>query len=287
MEKIIVKVLASVLSRRYLWRLGRSLYRVARADTQNKMELNGEHLMQSQLLNKFSTCNEKLTVFDVGANIGDWSWSLLQKSTGFGNIAGLEIHAFEPVSSTFAILKKRFSTHPFLASVHVVPQALSNKEGISEIFFGGEQGRTSSLHQDAMNPTKQPLRVNKTTIDAYCAKNKIQVIHYLKCDSEGHDVAVLNGARQLFQEQRILACQFEYNHRWIYSRHYLKDIFDFSLNLPYGIGKITPKGVELFDAWHPELEKYFEGNYLIIHQKALPWFSVRRGKFDGYNTYHI
>ncbi len=96
---------------------------------------------------------------------------------------------------------------------------------------------------------------------------------------------VLFGIQGLIESERILVIQFEYNLRWIYSRHYLKDVFDFISGHPYKIGKITSETIEVYERWHPELEKFFEGNYLLIHQKSLKWFDLMEGSFDEYNTY--
>ena len=82
-----------------------------------------------------------------------------------------------------------------------------------------------------------------------------------------------------------MACQFEYNYLWIYSRHYFKDVFDFIKGTGYCVGKITPGGVELYEQWHPELDRFIAGNYLLLHPDALNWFVTHKGQFDAYNTY--
>ena len=94
-----------------------------------------------------------------------------------------------------------------------------------------------------------------------------------------------NGYERLLVENRIMACQFEYNHRWIYSRHCFKDVFAFIKDTRYFVGKITPRGSELYEQWHPELNRFFEGNYLLIHPDALNWFVTSKGSFDAYNAY--
>jgi hypothetical protein len=127
--------------------------------------------------------------------------------------------------------------------------------------------------------------VNVTTIDDYCASKKIATIQLLKCDTEGHDMEVLRGAETLFCQGRIMVCQFEYNHRWVYSRHFLKDVFDFCQDLPYLVGKVTPGAIEVYKEWHPELEKFWEGNYVLVHETALRWFSVRQGSFGARGTF--
>ena len=73
----------------------------------------------------------------------------------------------------------------------------------------------------------------------------------------------------MLHEQAIEVIQFEYNSRWIDSRHFLKDAFDYLRPFEYRIGKITPKGVEFYQSWHPELETFREGNYLACRGE---WF---------------
>jgi hypothetical protein len=33
-------------------------------------------------------------------------------------------------------------------------------------------------------------------------------------------------------------------------------------SLGYRVGKVTPRGIEFYEAWHPELESFKEGNYV-------------------------
>jgi hypothetical protein len=65
----------------------------------------------------------------------------------------------------------------------------------------------------------------------------------------------------------------------------LKDVFDFARKRPYRLAKITPERVEVYSEWHPELERFFESNWLLLHETALMGFSARLGSFDGFNTF--
>ena len=70
----------------------------------------------------------------------------------------------------------------------------------------------------------------------------------MKIDTEGHDLTVLRGARTLLADHRVAVVQFEYNHRWVFARAFLRDAFDFLASLGYLVGKLTPKGVEFYPA---------------------------------------
>lgn len=104
--------------------------------------------------------------------------------------------------------------------------------------------------------------VATTTLDAYADHAALDQITLVKIDTEGHDLAVLRGARKLLAEHRILAAQFEYNHRWIAARSYLRDAFELLVPLGYCLGKLTPRGVEFYPGWDADLETFVEGNYV-------------------------
>lgn len=66
----------------------------------------------------------------------------------------------------------------------------------------------------------------------------------------------------MLERNAIDLVQFEYNRRWIDSRAFLLDAFNELQPYGYALGKVTPRGVETYSAWHPELETFREANYL-------------------------
>jgi FkbM family methyltransferase len=283
MKRILIRFIALFISRRFLWHFGRSLYMWARRDVTNRIDTNGEKRMQHDLAMHFIHKNEKLTVFDVGANIGDWTLSMIRESQKAGVGNKLEIYAFEPVSATFQILKERVGRHYPDITIHLVPQAVSSDEAESIMFVatGDKESVINSLHRDSLRIDAKQEVVSKTTADLYCLRNGIDFIHYFKSDTEGHDFEVIKGARKLLMDGKIGVLQFEYNNLWIYSRHFLKDVFDFAKELrTYHIGKLTLEGVEIYKEWHPELERFFDCNYALIKEDVLSLFTNRRVVID-------
>ena len=67
--------------------------------------------------------------------------------------------------------------------------------------------------------------------------------------------------------------QFEINHRWIFSRTYLKDAFELLGEFGYSIGKILPGGVEFYSEWDSQLETFCENNYLACTPSLQPIFN--------------
>ncbi len=122
------------------------------------------------------------------------------------------------------------------------------------------------------------------TVADYCRTHGIEKIHLLKCDAEGHDLEIIRGALPMLATGRIAVLQFEYNHRWVFSGNHLRDVFLAFEGLPYRFTKLQPDHLLVFNRWHPELEKYIEGNYALVHADALAWFPIRQASWDRSNT---
>ncbi|HPM03322.1 MAG TPA: FkbM family methyltransferase [Candidatus Cloacimonadota bacterium] len=249
------------------------------------MEKDGELCIQKLIIEELlsdKSDNENIVVFDVGANKGKWAISFLD-IVSLSKSCSLELHAFEPYTKAFQILKNNIKTHPLAAKVNLVQKACSVEPGNSKLFVNTEKDGSSSLHESINYNGKFSITseiVETITLDDYCNEKKISKIHFIKCDTEGHEVAVISGSDRLFKEGKILLFQFEYNHTWVFSKKFLKDVFDFLTGMPYMVGKVTSEKVILYRWWHPELERFFESNYLIIHENALGLF---KNKCEYYN----
>jgi FkbM family methyltransferase len=266
-------------------RLGRALYLAGRGDSPNNLQCNGEQWLIQQIF-AIAQDEEKIIVFDIGANVGAWSLAVLDEARKKSYPKErLALHSFEPCLSTMEVLKERISMHPYRTAATVVPVAMSDSEGVADLYVAGETAGTNSLHNNESGRNLRTVVVRKQTIQGYCKANAFELPQFIKCDTEGHDFAVISGARSLFEIEAIRVFQFEYNHRWIYSRHYLKDVFAFLLGTPYQVGKLSPHQVEVYDHWHPELERFFEGNYVIVHPEFLSRLPATVGSVGEHNVY--
>ncbi len=95
---------------------------------------------------------------------------------------------------------------------------------------------------------------------------------------------VIRGALSLLKEERISVLQFEYNHRWAFSGNFLRDVFVTIEFLPYKLVKLQGDSLLVFEKWHPELDKFFEGNYGLVHHDSLNWFPTKSAEFDKFNV---
>jgi FkbM family methyltransferase len=224
---------------------------------------------------------------DIGANEGEWTLSLLDTlSAERRREISITLHAFEPIPSTVIRLRASLASHALGQLAQVQPVAVSDKICDARIAIMSHTGGTNTLHPDPSSDhsVKDWFGVRTTTLDAFCELHGIAHVHLLKSDTEGHDLSVLRGARDLFASGRIDVFQFEYNHRWVFSRAFLRDVFEIVSELPYVVAKVMPAHIEILPGWHPELERFFEANYLLVREPALAWFDTHFGRFDVSNT---
>jgi FkbM family methyltransferase len=144
--------------------------------------------------------------FDVGANVGQTSIAALK------NFPDATIYAFEPHGATFAALSANISS----PRLHASNVALSDRAGEAEFFDYGALATSNSLVGDAQYAarTKHEVTVRKVdcdTLDRVCTTLEIDHIDVLKVDTEGHDLAVLQGAQRMLSQHRIRFIYVEFN----------------------------------------------------------------------------
>ncbi len=252
-----IALMNSPAMRSFFWRLSRRLYCWARREVSSGFEISGEYwLLQSVLA--VADRDKSAILLDIGAHKGIWSESataLLRRQNRSGHV-----YAFEPASSTFAYLSEKFKGSGLVSTNRI---ALSDRSGEQEFFVVGELTGTNSLLR---NDGATIENVHTLRLDDFLGVERIDHILLVKSDTEGHDMSVLLGAVETLQKGRVDVWQFEYNHRWIGGRSFLKDVFDFIVDKPYLLGKLYGDGIEIYDEWHPELERFFESNYVLIRR---------------------
>lgn len=255
----------------------------------NLPDSSGEIYMQKQIVKALA--GERVPViFDVGANLGQWSTQFLQTGDshqGF-EISRLVHHAFEPVPATREKLVSALKKNTHGSRVNVHPFALSKVAGRAQINILGSQtsGRNSLVPDVLQQETPiDILEIETRSLDGVCSDLGVSHIHFIKIDAEGHDFSVIEGGRELIAAGKVDCIQFEYTKRWIDSRSFLKDVFAFIEGSPYKLHRIRENKLEHLEEWHPELDRFFSANYALVHKRAQHWFDIYRGKFDLSNTY--
>ncbi|HSW37933.1 MAG TPA: FkbM family methyltransferase [Acidobacteriota bacterium] len=139
-------------------------------------------------------------VFDVGANVGDYTEIFLD--------LGATVVAIEPQPVCIDILKKRFSQNP---DVILITKGLSNEETTRQFFVSTKNHATSTFSEKfktegPFNNRKwdKQLDIQTTTLDALIRDYGLP--RFCKIDVEGYEYEVLDGLHAA-----IPAISFEYS----------------------------------------------------------------------------
>ncbi len=150
--------------------------------------------------------NNGLTIFDVGANIGQ----TVERMKRDFNLK--EMHCFEPNVKAFQKLKK-YSSNKIIVNNF----ALGNKEYFRD-FYNYPKSSSSSFFKinkkSSIYEINQNYHINKIQIkklDDYTNTKNINKINILKIDTQGFEVEVLSGAENLIKEKKIDFIETEVN----------------------------------------------------------------------------
>ena len=216
---------------------------------------NGE----ARLLKKLSGSNVK-TIFDVGANIGDWS--VLAAS----EFPGADIHAFELSKSTFSELNRVADQYGFHANDFGLSD--DNAEITYKDYGDGSTVNTivtsADFHDKNFAVKQKRARVMRG--DDYCLENNIETIDLLKIDVEGAEHLVLQGFERMFTETRVSIVQFEYGFVNGDAHFLMRDFFNLFKSWGYVVGPLKPKGA-IFKDFNYQLNNFKSGpNYIAVPQ---------------------
>lgn len=196
-------------------------------------------------------------VVDVGANLGRWSVQAR------GVWPSTDIHAFEPATAMYEQLVGATPAH----GARCVHAACGAASGTATLYSVPGLPGLSSLHERDL--TTHALRMTPaevvavTTLDEYCEEQGIDRIDYLKIDTEGHELAVLQGARRMIENRGIAFIQFEFGGANIDSRTYVRD-FVRLLTPRYRIWRVLIDGLEPLVYGERE-EVFVTTNFLAEH----------------------
>ena len=158
--------------------------------------LSGEKNLLKVILKNFNNP----VIFDVGANIGNYSNSI--KSLSPSSI----LHSFEPHPKSFEILKNNSSKYNYFAYNYGLGKEKS-KLKLYDYESQSEGTEHASLYKETFDNLYHEkvisYDVDVITIDDFIEKKKIEKINLLKIDTEGNDYNVLSGAKKSLKNELI------------------------------------------------------------------------------------
>jgi FkbM family methyltransferase len=181
----------------------------------------------------------------------------------------LEIHAFEPMESTYQALLQ-VHTWMNVSTLHFHQLAISNITGtakMSKCPVGGEACGLMSVGRAV--PNEAVFSSLTITLDDFVEQKKIrQKIDLLKIDAEGADPLVLQGAKKLFSQEKVRMLLFENHGIGAWTTTSLLSVIE-SLNSKGFICHMLGKTgmARITDCWSPVFDVRHWSNVLCVHRR--------------------
>lgn len=239
----------------------RKIYRkFFKSRTVNNLSLintSGENAFAFKLIKQYNE-EEKLVIFDIGANVGEYSEMIIKHCDKL-NIK-YQLHLFEPQKECVEVLLSKFNTN---SNVFINNVAVSNENGCIDFYMETKGASSSSIYKREVFVKSEIVQVNTIKLDDYIVKHNIDKINFIKIDVEGHELEVLKSVKNSFD--KIENMQFEYGGTYLDSKCTLNEVYVLLRDYFY-IGKINSNGVN-FTPYTIELEDYEYSNYIAENKK--------------------
>lgn len=240
----------------------------------------------SSLFNKKSNIDENLLIssffvshfhpnisrifIDIGSNTGSSIKPFSSKK-----FCNWKIYGFEPEKNIFYLLKLR--TKPFY-NVFVSDLCVSDRNQFDVPFYLSEKssGISSLLNFDTSH--KEKIYVNTIKLDDFLHKKKIGKIDYLKIDTEGFDLSILESFSFKQFKPEIIMSEFDHNKKGTYRYNdlisiYKKNNYECLVFEWYPVTKEDYGGIHKFKKFHEspynEIDDNAWGNVIAFKSRLL------------------
>ena len=254
-SKILVK-LHPIFKSTYIYPLWRKIHTLSLRGlnySDDDFYTNGELNLIKSIIKK--SPDKELIIFDAGANIGEFSLLVADLCETYKKTC--RIFAFEPMIENIKQLRHNTSK---VRNISIIEKALGEISGHIDMYTTKEIDSQASIYASKKNSLAK-TQVQVTTLDEFCLMHKIDIIHYLKIDTEGHELPVLKGARALLNQSKIRCIQFEFGGTMVNSRVYVRDFYQFLSKYNYKTGRIFPNAVKWTKSYNLIEEIFMYSNY--------------------------
>lgn len=208
----------------------------------------------------FFNSSKKLTVFDVGGNIGEYSEKILKLKQNS------QITIFEPSKKNSKILQNKFKD---FKKIKIENIGINSKNGYFKLYYDKMGSPLASLSKRSFLGSNIKVkgfeRVKFITLEHYMKKNKFTKLDLLKLDVEGHELQCLLSAKNFIN--RISVIQFEFGGCNIETRTYFKDFWNFFNQNKFDLYRISPFSLVSLNEYSEKYENFLTTNFLAVNRK--------------------
>jgi len=202
----------------------------------------------------------KPVVFDIGANVGEWSSTLLEIEPD------ASVVCFEPSQVASEILSERFSR---ISNVRIVQIGIGKQRETTQLWADRAGSGLGSLSRRRLDHFGIDFsfteKVEVTTLDEWTGINDIYP-DLLKLDIEGHELDALNGSTETLEHVSVV--QFEFGGCNIDTRTYLQDFFYFFTERNFRIFRLGPNGVLPIRRYSERDEVFITSNFFAVSESV-------------------
>lgn len=187
---------------------------------------SGEEWFISNCLPVLLSGIENPGILDVGANVGNYSKSLA------ASLPQSSCYALEPNPEAFLLLLQNVGQVK-----NIVPLNLGASNQKSEIILYVYANQAHTDHASIYKNVIKELHGDSSPKEISCQLERIDdlienhilpnAIHFIKVDTEGHELQALQGAQRTIRQNEVRVVQFEFNEMNVISRVFLKDFYEF------------------------------------------------------------
>jgi FkbM family methyltransferase len=184
-------------------------------------------------------------VLDIGANEGE-------HTVNFLSLVGKDgiVMAFEPLPEMYQKLTYRFKSN---SNFYCFEIALGSENKTSTFVKAkhlsghlAESGIKERVYNDPDNMTLEEINVSVMTLDHLNVKKKID---YIKIDTEGGEIDILNGANELINRDRpIISVEYGKPSYSVYG-YEANTLWDLAKSLNYEVYDIFLNEIKTIDDW--------------------------------------
>lgn len=208
----------------------------------------GIRLLITSLAEKLDEIKNRGWFFDVGANVGLYTWEVAKVCPK------RKILAFEPDPENLELLEMT-QKEAGLKNLSLCPKALSNQNNKVTFYqdpltsaTGCIKGKEKPWIEEYLNGSTNQITVNAMTMDSEVEDNKLPSL--IKIDVEGHEIEVLKGAVHTLSNAKPLLIIESFPPKQENVISLIQD-FGYNLNDADRHGPVNSKTNNLF-AWHPQ-----------------------------------
>ncbi len=135
-----------------------------------------------------------MTVVDVGANIGYYT---LHAAGAVGETG--RVFAFEPSSANCSLLERNIALNRY-RNVIVIRKAVGDRDGTTDLFIGSSGQHSLYYDRDHHKGSEKVVII---PLDLFLEDRGCPVLHLVKIDVEGAELAVLKGMRRSLAKSEV------------------------------------------------------------------------------------